>query len=139
MEWDDDGRLHELLQLKKAERPVPEFWADFDRQLRSRCLQELVRPAWKTRFHRLFNHLFRPSMATLLIGAAMAYPALCHFCTNDLPSDPPAQEYVCQAVNDVAGGKKLVQSEMGKAQQNISYVLGELTFGGGHRLAAYDF
>lgn len=42
--------LENLLQLKRAERPAPEFWDRFDRELRAKQLSALVekRPWWKT-------------------------------------------------------------------------------------------
>lgn len=41
--------VEDLLQLKRAERPSSEFWADFDRQLRAKQLAAIVdvRPWWK--------------------------------------------------------------------------------------------
>ncbi|MEY2880732.1 MAG: hypothetical protein RLZZ15_3112 [Verrucomicrobiota bacterium] len=40
--------LEDLLRLKRAERPAPEFWAQFDRELRAKQLAALVekRPWW---------------------------------------------------------------------------------------------
>lgn len=42
--------LDDLLRLKRAERPAPEFWNEFDRQLRAKQLSALVqkRPWWQT-------------------------------------------------------------------------------------------
>lgn len=42
--------LEQLLQLKRAERPSPEFWDNFDRELRAKQLAALVqtRPWWQT-------------------------------------------------------------------------------------------
>lgn len=41
--------LEDLLRLKRAERPAPEFWARFDRELRAKQLAALVekRPWWQ--------------------------------------------------------------------------------------------
>jgi hypothetical protein len=35
--------LEELLRFKRAERPAPEFWAEFDRGLRQKQLAALVK------------------------------------------------------------------------------------------------
>lgn len=54
--------LEDLLALKRAERPSPEFWADFDRQLREKQLAALVgkRPWWQeVSFAGLFAGLRR--------------------------------------------------------------------------------
>lgn len=42
--------IEDLLRLKRAERPVAEFWAEFDRELREKQLAALVekRPWWRT-------------------------------------------------------------------------------------------
>lgn len=42
--------IEDLLRLKRAERPPPEFWNDFDRALRAKQLSALVakRPWWQT-------------------------------------------------------------------------------------------
>jgi hypothetical protein len=41
--------IEDLLRLKRAERPSPEFWQDFDRSLRAKQLSALVakRPWWQ--------------------------------------------------------------------------------------------
>ena len=54
--------VEDLLALKRAERPSPEFWADFDRQLRAKQLAALVekRPWWReVSFADLFAGLKR--------------------------------------------------------------------------------
>lgn len=42
--------IEDLLRLKRAERPVAEFWTEFDRELRQKQLAALVakRPWWRT-------------------------------------------------------------------------------------------
>ena len=42
--------LEDLLRLKRAERPAPEFWTQFERELRAKQLAALVtkRPWWQT-------------------------------------------------------------------------------------------
>jgi hypothetical protein len=60
--------LEDLLRVKRAEQPSPEFWADFDRQLRAKQLAAIVepRPWWAPfiRFGSKVSHLQLP------IGAA---------------------------------------------------------------------
>lgn len=46
----DTITLSDLFRLKKCERPPDEFWETFERQLKSRQLQALVKPTWKKRF-----------------------------------------------------------------------------------------
>jgi len=36
-----DGRLSQLLRLKAAEKPSPEFWERFDAEMERKCLREL--------------------------------------------------------------------------------------------------
>lgn len=42
--------VEDLLRVKRAERPAPEFWAEFDRELRAKQLAALVekRPWWRS-------------------------------------------------------------------------------------------
>lgn len=42
--------IEDLLRLKRAERPAPEFWSEFDRELRAKQLAALVekRPWWRS-------------------------------------------------------------------------------------------
>lgn len=44
--------LEELLRFKRAERPSPEFWVTFERELRAKQLAAIVekRPWWRARF-----------------------------------------------------------------------------------------
>ncbi len=60
--------LEDLLRLKRAERPRPEFWTEFDRELRAKQLAALVgkRPWWQG-FPRVFANFSR---YRLPIGAA---------------------------------------------------------------------
>ncbi len=60
--------LEDLLRLKRAERPAPEYWADYDRQLRAKQLAALVakRPWW----HGLRNGLVGLTRFHVAAGAA---------------------------------------------------------------------
>lgn len=63
-------QLEDLLQLKKAERPAPEFWDRFDRELKQRQLQCLVK---RSRFQRVASVIPFPAMLKLApLGAAAA-------------------------------------------------------------------
>ena len=42
--------LEDIIRLKRAERPPPQFWAQFDRELRAKQLAALMekRPWWRS-------------------------------------------------------------------------------------------
>ena len=63
--------LEDLLRLKRAERPVPEFWAGFERELRQKQLAALVdrRPWWQAVPQFLARRAYLPIGAT----AALAF------------------------------------------------------------------
>jgi hypothetical protein len=77
--------LEELLRLKRAERPAPEFWADFDSRLRHKQLAAIVnrRPWWRVSLTRC-GKLLLPVGAT----AALAFLAVLIF--QRTPSSQPA-------------------------------------------------
>lgn len=62
--------IDDLLHLKRAERPAPEFWNEFDRQLRAKQLAALVekRPWW----HGLRESVLRVGRYHVAAGAAAA-------------------------------------------------------------------
>jgi len=66
--------VEELIRLKAAERPNPEFWARFERELRQKQLTALVRKRhWWHRVPTLLNHrIYVPVGAT----AAVAFTLL---------------------------------------------------------------
>jgi hypothetical protein len=65
--------LEDLLRLKRAERPSPEFWGDFERQLREKQLAALVeRKSW---WHELAS-IYRGIGRARLPLAAVAVLAL---------------------------------------------------------------
>jgi hypothetical protein len=60
--------LEDLLRLKRAERPAPEFWAEFERELRQKQLAALVaRRSW---WHELSAVYRRFGRLRLPLGAA---------------------------------------------------------------------
>lgn len=88
--------LEDLLRLKRAERPSPEFWDEFDRQLRAKQLAALVekRPWWRAVPHA-FASLTRyhlPLGATAIL--AVTFLSVRHFqaLTPGLAQEIKAQE-----------------------------------------------
>jgi len=60
--------LEQLLRVKRAEKPSPEFWAQFDRELRVKQLAAIVEPRpWWAPFIRVGSRLARYQMP---VGAA---------------------------------------------------------------------
>ncbi|MCD8481689.1 MAG: hypothetical protein LR015_02800 [Verrucomicrobia bacterium] len=59
--------LEQLLQIKRCEKPAPEFWDEFDRKLKSRSLQALVeKPSFWARLPRL---MLRAGLIAFPVGA----------------------------------------------------------------------
>lgn len=73
--------VEDLLRLKRAERPQPEFWNDFDRQLRAKQLAALVekRPWWHS-WPRALSRLSRMQVA----GAAAVLVAVVAVAKRDV-------------------------------------------------------
>lgn len=68
--------LEDLLRLKRAERPSPEFWVQFERELRAKQLAAIVakRPWWAS-YARVFGGLARhpvPIGATVALALSFA-------------------------------------------------------------------
>jgi hypothetical protein len=95
--------LEDLLRLKRAERPAPEYWADYERQLRAKQLAALVakRPWW----HSVRNGFVGLSRLHVGVGAA-AVLAISFVSLRETPrlspaatsGDAPAREAVATAV-----------------------------------------
>jgi hypothetical protein len=66
--------LEDLLRLKRAERPKPEFWVDFERQMRAKQLAAIVRrdPWWRSWRNVLSSsaRLHLPLGATAMLALA---------------------------------------------------------------------
>ena len=62
--------LEDLIRLKRAERPAPEFWAEFEEQLRRKQLAAIVdkRPWWRRLSTVSFAKLSLPVGATAVIA-----------------------------------------------------------------------
>jgi hypothetical protein len=68
--------LENLLQLKRTERPRPEFWADFDRELRAKQLVAIMeKRAWWWGLPRIFASVVRHP-APLGAAAALGFTFL---------------------------------------------------------------
>ncbi len=67
--------LEDILRLKRIERPLVEFWEDFDRKLRRRTLQALVSedPRPRSRFRSLFFRLAVAIPVAAAAGAALIF------------------------------------------------------------------
>lgn len=66
--------LETLLQLKRAERPAPEFWEKFDRELRQKQLAALVKePRWWQRLDLgLPRWVYAPAGAAAALALSLA-------------------------------------------------------------------
>lgn len=84
---DHEQQLSELLQLKRAEKPAPEFWEDFDRKLQSKLLQQaVVRPCWRERLARWVRPLTLGLPATA--AAALVVTVHLHSIPGNLANAP---------------------------------------------------
>jgi len=62
--------VEDLLRLKRAERPVPEFWSNFERELRQKQLTALLekRPWWQEIPQFLARRAYLPVGATAILA-----------------------------------------------------------------------
>lgn len=62
--------LEDLLRLKRAERPAPEFWAEFEDQLRRKQLAAIVdkRPWWRRLSAVALAKIYIPVSATAVVA-----------------------------------------------------------------------
>jgi hypothetical protein len=99
--------LEDLLRLKRAEKPAPEFWTGFERELRAKQLGAMVekRPWWCS-IPRLYVFVLRrrlPLAATAVVAFAVlsyrqfpslatgqAFPAVSEQVADATPADAPA-------------------------------------------------
>lgn len=65
--------LEKLLQLKREEKPAPEFWESFDKELEARRLRALVEPAPASLWARLFVMGRHAALVLLPIASAAAF------------------------------------------------------------------
>ena len=99
--------LEDLLRLKRAERPVAEFWSQFDEALRAKQLAAIVerRPWWRIEFRGL-----TAGLARLRVPVGLAAVAVLSFVTvqqfrapTNLTSEAPVDGAGVAAVS-VSGG-----------------------------------
>ena len=99
--------LEDLLRLKRAERPVAEFWSQFDEALRAKQLAAIVerRPWWRIEFRGL-----TAGLARLRVPVGLAAVAVLSFVTvqqfrapTNLASEAPVDGAGVAAVS-VSGG-----------------------------------
>jgi hypothetical protein len=86
--------LEDLLRLKRAERPPPEFWGQFDAQMRAKQLAAIVvrRPWWDG-----LSRVFSRSHRVILPAGAVAALGLVWVGVHRLsPSAPPAVPVLVQ-------------------------------------------
>jgi hypothetical protein len=62
--------VEDLLRLKRAERPAPEFWANFERELRQKQLTALIekRPWWQELPQLFARRIYLPVGATAILA-----------------------------------------------------------------------
>jgi hypothetical protein len=102
--------LEDLLRLKRAERPVAEFWSQFDEALRAKQLAAIVerRPWWRIEFRGL-----TAGLARLRVPVGLAAVAVLSFVTvqqfrapTNLTSEAPVDGAGVAAVS-VSGGTEV--------------------------------
>jgi len=79
--------LEDLLQLKRAERPSPEFWTRFESELRAKQLTAIMKRPWWRRFSTgaVFRHRLSLSAGAL---AAIAFVSFHEYRGSAAPSHP---------------------------------------------------
>jgi hypothetical protein len=103
------ANLEDLLRLKRAERPDPEFWEHFDRELHQRMLQTLVKKdPW---FVQLFRGLTGRVAQTMTIGAAAALVALFVVRPVLVESEKPGESHYASDSRSVAAPTETARTE----------------------------
>lgn len=113
--------LEDLLRLKRAERPAPEFWAQFERELRAKQLTALVtkRPWWHTLPGRALVGLSRYHLP---LGAT-AVLALTFLSVREYQTQNSGRSAVVLPAFVDQGAKNDVQAMSGLAAVNPSNVV----------------
>jgi hypothetical protein len=120
--------VEDLLRLKRAERPAPEFWAEFDRELRTKQLAALVakRPWWQ-RLPSPYVALGRLGQYRLPLGAAAAL-AVTFLSVREYSGEADPTEVIDAAaaqVNSVpafVGGPAMAAADVNAAPTYPAYV-----------------
>ncbi len=95
--------VEDLLQLKRAERPAPEFWSQFERELRQKQLTALLekRPWWRELPQLLARRAYLPVGATAILAFTLV--SVKYYAPTQVaqPTLPPAEA-------PIASGRELV-------------------------------
>lgn len=131
--------VESLLQLKRHERPAPEFWEGFDRRFEQKRLQALVRrPSPAIRLAMLFGALASPKVA--LSGASLAAVALLlagnGFFTTSSPVTPMTTHGTPAAEVETRSPITSVAAAEIHSGSSTSFALDTLSLGHNSRTAA---
>jgi len=101
--------LEDLLRLKRAERPAPGFWQEFDRELRAKQLAALVveRPWWRTFPARAIAGVARyhlPMGASAILALTFLSVREYRTAAPEAGLAPPVLEFSTQPISESAGG-----------------------------------
>ena len=125
--------VEDLLRLKRAERPAPEFWARFESEMRAKQLAAIVvrRPVWDG-FSRIFSVVYRNQLpfgaaaALALTWVGLHYSAAPSLVVAEVPARPaepvaatPAPALAAPAAVQVAVPQEKVQSGIGEVAETI--------------------
>lgn len=103
------ANLEDLLRLKRAERPDPDFWEHFDRELHQRMLQTLVKKdPW---FIQVFRGLTGRIAQTVTVGAAVALVALFVIRPVLVESEKGGNSHYASDSSSVAGSVETAQAK----------------------------
>jgi hypothetical protein len=97
--------LEDLLRVKRAERPAPEFWTRFDRELRTKQLAALVKrePWWnQLPFNFTWLSRYRMPLGTTAV-LALAFMVAREYRGDSAPNVPVATEPAAPPVAESSG------------------------------------
>ena len=112
--------LENLLRLKRHERPLSEFWEDFDVELKERTLQSVVRK--KTWFAAFQACLVNP-WTFCISASAVALAFLIYFPLDERPGDPRLSP---SAVSEVSGTAVAIRLNIIEAFGEVEFIDGAL-------------
>ena len=131
MKPDSDQKitLEDLLRLKRAERPAPEFWVKFDADIRAKQLSAIVSRPWWDGLARGFTFMGRHQMPLGAAAAlALTWVGVQHMATHQVasphivklsvaapPAPAPAAERVPSPVQ-LEMGPRLVVDAVARAE-----------------------
>ena len=112
--------LDELLQVKRLEKPSPEFWSVFERELQEKQLRALVKPGRRERFWTLLA----PKMAVLVPVSAVSGIAVMVLASFWIGWKGPADSLVAEDFSEM--GEEELVSENGLAGDSDAAVQARL-------------